>query len=107
MSKSAIINNSREPNFEALAKLEAFFNVSANFLLGKSTYRSISEERFFNEVLHLDETLKDKPEEIRNATISIYNSFKETVDKIAEHEEPYERNLDGTMKRLSILRLIN
>lgn len=101
LSKSAIIkyeNNERKPDFEAIAKLEEFFNVSASYLLGKTIYRNISEKVFFTEVLHLDETLRDKPEEIRKAAISIYNSFKEIVEKIIEQNE------HDAMKRLSILR---
>lgn len=49
LSKSAIIkyeNNVREPNFEAITKLENYFKVSINYLTGKSQFKRMSDELF-------------------------------------------------------------
>ena len=80
-------NNIRKPDFEALSKLEKFFEIRASFLLGNSDHQTLTEERFYNDVLRIDESLQDKPEEIKKSAMLIYNSLKEFVDKIIDNDK--------------------
>ena len=80
-------NNIRKPDFEALSKLEKFFKIRASFLLGNSDHQTLTEERFYNDALRIDESLQDKPEEIKKSAMLIYNSFKEFIDKIIDNDK--------------------
>jgi transcriptional regulator with XRE-family HTH domain len=110
LSKSAIIkyeNNVREPNFEAITKLENYFKVSVNYLMGKSKFKRISDELFYNKTLMIDERLKDKPHEIQEMVISLLNSFNDLIDKIIERDggiKVESGNTEVGQKRLTILR---
>ena len=93
-------NNIRKPDFEALSKLEKFFKIRASFLLGSFDHQTLTEERFYNDVLRIDESLQDKPEEIKKSAMSIYNRLKEFIDKIIDSNKS---DLSIKEKRLAIL----
>ncbi|MDW7683414.1 MAG: helix-turn-helix transcriptional regulator [Bacillota bacterium] len=89
LSKSAIIqyeNNKREPNFDALIKLEKFFDVSGSYLKGKSNFKKMSEEMFMNDVLNFDDNILDMPDEVKERIVPLMNNFYEIIDCILKLE---------------------
>jgi len=68
----------REPNFETLNKLADFFNVSTDFLLGKTDEKDIKKE----ESLIIPDDLKDVKVAFHHGEDGL---TQDEVDKIAEY----------------------
>lgn len=96
--------NEREPNFEAMSKLEKYFGVSARYLRGETDIKTVSEEMFFEETLKVDEKLKDKPRNIQRMVISILNGFNSIVEKLVNNTN--EKYSPKDLKKFSMLRSI-
>lgn len=112
LSKTAIFqyeNNKREPNFDAITKLVKFFNVSPQYLAGKSEYKNMSEHVFMTDTVNLGKTIRDFPEDIRKQIIAIYNSFNDLIIKIRDYkrnETPYnktEKIKEEQLRQISIV----
>lgn len=93
LSKSAIVqyeHNKREPNLESLIKIEKFFNVSTLYLTGKSQYRRISEDIFYNDTIQTSESFRNESETTKRRIIALFNSFNYLLKNILDmgiHEE--------------------
>ncbi len=105
MSKMAVFryeNDQREPNFEAMTKLEKYFKVSSQYLKGESAYRNISEEMFSNDMSEIEDKIKDKPKNIQRMLLTIWNSFNELIEQ-SINSDKQGRTVNSTHVRLSAL----
>lgn len=87
LSKSAIVqyeHNKREPNFDSLIKIEKFFNVSTQYLTGKSQYRRISEDLFYNETIQTSESFQNKSDSTKKCIVALSNSFNDLIKNILD-----------------------
>ncbi len=94
LSKTAIFqyeNNKREPNFEAMSKLGSYFNVSPQYLAGKSGFKSLSEQVYRTSEIDLEKIVDELPEGQRKQTHSVVNNFnsllEEVLGRTAEEEK--------------------
>jgi SOS-response transcriptional repressor LexA len=104
LSTSAIIgyeNGKREPNFEAMTKIEKYFKVSSQYLKGESAYRNISEDMFFTKTLKIDGMLIGKDKNIQHMVISILNSFNHIITQTLEKDA--SEDYTSIHKKLSLL----
>lgn len=67
--------NRRSPDSESLKNLSDFFNVSIDYLLGKSNYRNYTDDPKNTIALHSDKDYDDLPDEARDEI----NNFIEYV----------------------------
>lgn len=96
LSKSAIVqyeHNKREPNLDSLIKIERFFNVSTQYLTGKSQYKRISEDIFYNNAIQNSDSFYRENEFTQRKIISLINAFNYFVECILDEATPQTKDL--------------
>jgi transcriptional regulator with XRE-family HTH domain len=73
-------NTSREPDFNTLLKIAEIFNVSVDYLLGKTNIRNYANSNDSIDVGNLSPTGKEKAKD--------YVAMLETIDKLKPKEQP-------------------
>ncbi|MCL1882847.1 MAG: helix-turn-helix transcriptional regulator [Defluviitaleaceae bacterium] len=90
--------NGVAPNFEMLVKIADFFDVSIDYLLGRSPYKSYQEWRDLDEPNHLEDE--------KNASyfgLGIYRDFKEYSNIVGKANKYYGRTLFDEWELLNVL----
>ncbi len=85
LSKSAIVqyeHNKREPNFESLNRIVSYFKVSPQYLIGKSNYRKLSEQIFYDDTIQKSEMFQNTNESAQRAIVSLFNNFNYELKNI-------------------------
>lgn len=111
LSKSAVVqyeHDKREPSFNALIKIEKFFKVSAQYLTGKSQYKKVSEEIFYNESIEKSEVFGSENKYNQHLIIAISILFDDLLKQIlsVESEKEKEQILKQLHTSVSILSTI-
>lgn len=89
--------NNREPDFEILEKIANYFDVSIDYLVGRSNLKNYDEHVFHSDFQYLSKKLESSNPEIRKIVVDI-------IDKVflSIHTPLYRENLELLTKLFNI-----
>ena len=98
--------NENQPDFETLEKIANYFDVTIDYLLGRSDIRTHDEYVYLSDVQHLGDKIKNAPPEIRGIATNIIDKvYLILTHQLKEEDINYLKVIKGILHHLWIITL--